>query len=246
MFVKCHGEGRRTFIAFHGWAGTHRDFLPLTRHLPEDVKLVTPDLPGNGRSDPPAEWSEKAIVGDLVSVLNEVSMEPVTLIGFCSGAALALLVAERIPEKVLRIVMIDPFAYVPWYFRIFLAKTWGRMAYHVTFATAWGRKITAEILRSQQASSEDFTAAFQDTDHEVTLTWLAFLNNIGRPSRFASLRLNVDILYGEKTFRAVRASVREYCAALPQSRTHCLSGFGHLPLVRGAKQIAEIVFSRER
>lgn len=244
MYVERYGRGQQIYVALHGWAGSHRDFLPIVRHLPAYAKLIAPDLPGHGQSPPPAGWSESDVVGQLGPLLQEGGGQPVTLVGFCSGAALALLMAERAPEQVARLVMIDPFAFVPWYFRLFLAGSFGRMAYRTTFATTWGRAITSGFLRVQQASPEDFAAAFQNVDHDVALKWLAFFASIGRPKRFAGLQMAVDILCGEKTFRAVIASVREYTEALPQSRVQRLSGLGHLPLARGAQQIADIVWGR--
>ena len=57
MHVEQYGVGRRTFVAIHGWGGDHREFAPLAARLPEDVRLLSVDLPGYGNSPKPARAS---------------------------------------------------------------------------------------------------------------------------------------------------------------------------------------------
>lgn len=242
MNVEQYGRGARAFFAFHGWGGDHREFAPLAAKLPDDACLFSVDLPGYGESPKPARWEMDEIMREIVATVESRDLTAVTLIGFCSGAALALLAAQRLPMRVERVVMIDPFAFVPWYFRIFLAGEFGRRAYRATFASPLGRKITTRILQRKQATDDDFMGAFGRVDHEVTLRWLELLHRVGPVEQFAGLTLPVDIAHGERTFAAVRESVRQYRRVLPQARIHELRHAGHLPLVRAAKPLAEIIF----
>lgn len=239
MHVERYGQGEHCIVALHGWAGSHRDFFPLVRHSPSDLRWIVPDLPGHGASPPPPGWSEDEIVSELVPLLSEFA--PATLLGFCSGAVLALLLADRSPTQITRIVMIDPFAYLPWYFRLFLAGRAGRLAYRLTFGNAWSRALVSGIIRLQQNAREDFTAAFEHIDLEIALRWLQFFSRVGPPQRFAHLKIPIDLVYGDRTFRAVRTSVQLYRATWPQLRVHRLDGLGHLPLVRGSAKIARII-----
>jgi pimeloyl-ACP methyl ester carboxylesterase len=243
MYVEQYGNGPRTFLAFHGWGGDHREFAPLAAKLPGDARLFSADLPGYGESPKPPHWDMKEIVREIVGAMDERRLNPVTLIGFCSGAVIALLVAQQVPERVERIVMIDPFAFVPWYFRIFLAGEFGRRAYRTAFASPLGRRITTWVLRRRQATDDDFMGAFGRVDHEITQRWLELLHRVGSVDQFAGLSMPVDIAHGERTFAAVRESAREYRRMLPQIRIHELRHAGHLPLVRAAKQLAGIIFN---
>ncbi|MBN1270047.1 MAG: alpha/beta fold hydrolase [Kiritimatiellae bacterium] len=242
MHIEQYGKGERTFVAFHGWGGDHREFAPLAARLPEGARLLSVDLPGYGRSPKPPRWEMKAIVGEIVRELDERGLNEITLVGFCSGAVVALLVAQQVPGRVKRIVMIDPFAFVPWYFRIFLAGEFGRRAYRATFASPMGRRITTRILRQRQRTDDDFMGAFGRVDHETTQEWLRLLHLEEPASRFAGLSVPIDIAHGERTFAAVRESVREYLENWPDARVFQLHNVGHLPLVRGAGQLAAIVF----
>lgn len=242
MYVEPYGDGPRTFLAFHGWGGDHREFAPLAARLPEGVRLLSADLPGYGQSPKPPRWEMAEIVHEIVREMDARGLADVTLTGFCSGAVIALLTAVRVPARVARIVMIDPFAFLPWYFRIFVAGEFGRMAYRTTFASTLGRRITTWILRRRQSTDDDFMGAFARADHETTRRWLQLLHGVGGIDQFAGLRMPIDIAHGESTFAAVRESVRLYCTLWPHARTFVLRHVGHLPMVRGAKQLARVLF----
>jgi pimeloyl-ACP methyl ester carboxylesterase len=242
MYVKEYGSGERPFLCFHGWGGDHREFAPLARHAPSQACLLSVDLPGYGHSSAPAKWSLDTIITEAIPILENRNVPACTLVGFCSGAALALMFAARQPEWVKRVVMIDPFAFIPWYFRIFLSGEFGRRAYATTFQTPIGRKITDWILKRVQTADADFTNAFVNLDHEVTLRYLQLLSHVDIHRTFGKIQMDIDLLYGEHTFGAVRRSIEIYRALLPQAKARQLNGVGHLPMITGALQLAGVIF----
>ena len=80
-------------------------------------------------------------------------------------------------------------------------------------------------------------------NHRVTWNYLKMLYECGRPGQFRGMGLPVEILYGEKTFSAVRRSVQEWKEAWPQARVKELAGVGHLPISEGTREVADAVFS---
>ncbi len=62
-------------------------------------------------------------------------------------------------------------------------------------------------------------------------------------SLFAGMRGPVDLVHGSRTFRAVRESIGRFRRLWPQARVFELKGLGHLPMVRGAREVAGIIFS---
>jgi len=241
MHIEPYGSGERTVVAVHGWGGTHRDFAAIAGRLPPEYRMLGVDLPGCGETPPPKSWSIDAIVEPLEELLADLDDPDVTMLGFCSGAYLALLAASRSPGRVRKAVLIDPMVYVPWYFALFAAGEFGRRAYHATFVSPLGRRLVNRILQRRQRSDADFTAAFVSADHETTLGYLRVFKQAKGIEPFVSLRLPVDVCCGEHTFAAVRSSIDSLREALPQLRVTVLSGAGHLPLVRKAREIAAIV-----
>jgi len=70
------------------------------------------------------------------------------------------------------------------------------------------------------------------------------LNRIDIRKEFHGLQMDIDLFYGENTFEAVRRSVDMYKRLLPQIRVETLRGVGHLPMIRGARQLAAAIFER--
>jgi pimeloyl-[acyl-carrier protein] methyl ester esterase len=244
MYVKVYGSGDRQYMCFHGWGGDHREFVPLARRAPSRVRLHCVDLPGYGQSARPAKWDMKAITQEALVYLDEKEIPSATMIGFCSGIGPALTMGAMAPDRVERIVMIDPFAFLPWYFKIFLWGAVGRISYASAFQSPIGRKITDAILKRLQTSDADFTNAFTELDHDVTLRYLQILHRIDIQTEYAGLQVRIDVLYGEHTFVAVRRSVQIFKNLLPQIKTHELADVGHLPMIKGARQLAAAIFEK--
>ncbi|HEY0079650.1 MAG TPA: alpha/beta fold hydrolase [Pyrinomonadaceae bacterium] len=246
MYVERYGRGEAHSFALHGWGGSHRDFAPLAAHVPARFSLLSADLPGTGCSPAPREWSLGSIAEEICEAVEAFaeldSRRKITLVGSCSGAILALLVAERMEGRVGRLVLVDPFAYMPRYFRLFTNRSIGRRAYDATFANPFGRWITNQALRGRRTPDSDLTASFVETNHEAARRYLALFSELEGVERFERLRLPVDIAYGERTFGAVRKSVEMWRGVWPQAHARRLEGAGHLPLQEAARKLCEIIF----
>ncbi len=201
------------------------------------------DLPGYGGSPPPPEWTLEAVVRTMADAMEPV--QDVTLAGYCSGSAIALLWALRQPSAVRRLVLIEPFAYVPWYFRLFLAGAPGRRAYEFAFARDAGRALVNGLLRRRHGREGDFTGAFARLNHEVVLRYLRMFRTVSL-DKFSGLRIPVDLVWGSRTFGAVRDSVARFQRRWPHARRFELPGLGHLTMAGGAGEIARILFQKER
>jgi pimeloyl-ACP methyl ester carboxylesterase len=241
--VKTWGEGRSNYVAIHGWGGSHDTFLPLVPMIPTAVRLEAPDLPGYGRSALPERWQTDEVAEMLA---DSVTLdEPVTVIGNCTGGVIGAELAKLRPERVKRLVMIDPFAYVPWYFLIFLKGTFGKMAYKTTFASPIGRFFTNQALRGKRTGGSDLTASFERVDHEAVHSFLRMMSEHEGPARYFDLDIPVDVIIGENTFSAVRKSSRILQKTLPNVRIHTLAGAGHLPIEEQSEAVAKLVFSND-
>jgi pimeloyl-ACP methyl ester carboxylesterase len=242
VFVERHGRGPQVYFALHGWGGDRRTFAPLAPYVPEDASLYAADLPGCGDSPRPNAWAVGCVVDEIVWAVRETGAERVTLVGNCGGAVFALLAARELREQVGRVSMIDPFAYLPRYFRLFNAGEFGRRAYEATFANPFGRWLTNQSLRGRRAGAADLTASFAEVDHEAARRYLALYEEVGGVEIFRGLRVPVEIAYGERTFSAVRRSLALWREVLPHARVRELKGAGHQPFVEVTRQLAEAIF----
>ncbi|HEX8354527.1 MAG TPA: alpha/beta hydrolase [Pyrinomonadaceae bacterium] len=242
MFVERQGWGDEAYLALHGWGGDRRTFAPLAPFVPAHASLYSADLPGCGHSPPPREWSVAAVVEEVVEAAREIAPARVNFVGNCGGAVFALLAAKELGEAAGRVSMIDPFAYLPRYFRLFLAGDFGRRAYDATFASPLGRWLTNQALRQRREDGSDLTATFAEVNHEVARRYLALFDEVGGVEIFRGVETPVEIAYGEKTFGAVRRSLAQWRGVLPRALVRELKGAGHLPLEETTEQLAEMIF----
>ena len=242
MYVKRYGNGERIVFGVHGWGGDHHTFGPLVSYLPGDVTLFSADLPAYGQSADPAAWDIEVIAEEVAAAVRKNAGDSCTLMGNCSGAIVGLLAAQKLQGSIGRLVLIDPFAYLPWYLRVFTAGEFGRRAYTATFASSFGRRLTNMALKSKRTADTDLTGSFARIDHEATLRYLVLLGEISSIERFGALNLPTDILYGERTFAAVRKSMVLWKGIWPHARTWELAGAGHLPIEEASSEVARIAF----
>src|SRR5262249_13874925 len=153
-----------------------------------------------------------------------------------------LVAMPQIAERIDRLVLIDPFAYAPWYFRIFVSTVIGRYAYFTTFANPLGRWITNLSLKRHRSAEVDLTETLSKVDHEVSYRYLQLLLEIESIEGFAWIRHPIDIVHGERTFGAIRNSVDLWRGIWPHSRVFELVGAGHLPIQEATGRLSQIVF----
>jgi pimeloyl-ACP methyl ester carboxylesterase len=139
-------------------------------------------------------------------------------VGNCTGALLALATARERPQRVERLVLIDPFAYVPPYLRLFLLGGLGRIAYGAAFANPVGRWVTDHALARHRTAGTDLTQGFVRVDHAVTLAYLRAFAGLGSIRSFAAVSAPIHIVYGQRTFGAVRRSMALWRGLFPQAR----------------------------
>jgi pimeloyl-ACP methyl ester carboxylesterase len=247
MYFERYGTGERTFVGIHGWGNDHHSFAPLAAHVPAHVSFYSLDLPGCGRSNAPHTWNVQTIVGEIVEavadVVTGVGATKVTLVGNCGGAILSLMAARRASSLFQRVVLIDAFAYLPRYFKLFLNESFGRHAYNATFANPVGRWLTNQSLSRQRVGASDLTASFDAVDHQAQRRYLALFSEMGALEQFRDVRLPVEIVYGEKSFGAIRKSVALWQSVLPNARAWKLEGAGHMPIAEATAQLGRIIFS---
>jgi len=245
MHVHRYGTGPEVYFGLHGWSGSHLTYAPLVPFLPPSVSFYSADLPGHGRSPRPASWSADEIGEQVAAELRKLDARPVTIVGNCSGAIFGLIAASIESERVRRVVLIDPFAFVPWYFKVLIHPQYGRLAYRSTFANPVGRWMTNASLRHHRTSSTHLTSSFGELDHDVSIHYLEMLDAMGAISRFEDLDADVEIVYGDRTFGAVKESVTRWQALWPTARQWRVAA-GHLPIQEATADLAAILFNTRR
>jgi pimeloyl-ACP methyl ester carboxylesterase len=97
-----------TVLLLHGMGADHRGLLPLTRHWP-GVRVIAPDLPGFGRSQPLGVAHSIVNYAHVLEALcAEGDLSNLIVIGHSLGASIALAFAALYPRRVRALVLICP------------------------------------------------------------------------------------------------------------------------------------------
>ncbi len=91
-------------LLLHGFTGSGRSWQELAEMLP-DWRIIAPDLPGHGKTDPPA-GAMPEVARDLVALLDRLGVSKALVIGYSMGGRLALHLAVHAPERILGLVVI--------------------------------------------------------------------------------------------------------------------------------------------
>lgn len=234
------GGGPVHLFALHGWGGSHDTFARLAEHLDERFSLWAPDLPGYGRAAPLDRWEQASYLARVRGLFAHLPAEPVHLLGNCSGAILGLAALCSPPERerLAGLVLVDPFAFTPWYLRLFLLPLVGRLFFWSTFANPMGRHLTNLSLASKRQRDTDLTGSFAEVPPSTAWNTLRLLDEIGTIRGFASVVRPSLLLHGRRTFAAVRASIPLWRAIWPHLEVREIPAAGHLPLTETPREVA--------
>jgi pimeloyl-ACP methyl ester carboxylesterase len=241
--VTVYGTGNCSYVGLHGWGADHRTFEPLEPFLPQSVQLVCPDFPGCGGIPPPDEWTIDCIIEGTAEILTAQSMtDPPTIVGSCLGAVFALEMLYRGIISTERLVIIDPLIFFPMYLRIFLLGKFGEGAYRASMETGVGRIMANLISKVGRSSDVDMTADLKNIDHDSAYRYLKMMADLPNPKRYADLELNVDIIYGEETFRFARKSSKALKEIWKHAREFQVPKASHLPIIEQTEYTARLLF----
>jgi pimeloyl-ACP methyl ester carboxylesterase len=111
------GKGQPV-VLLHGFAEDHSIWDQLVLDLKDECRLLLPDLPGSGLSDPISDMSMEGIAHCVNQILDtecprnsSLSGDGIILIGHSMGGYISLALAERYPSKLAGLGLLHSTAY---------------------------------------------------------------------------------------------------------------------------------------
>jgi pimeloyl-ACP methyl ester carboxylesterase len=97
IYVEEHGRGM-PLILVHGGLGAGVEWSPVIPQLGDNIRVITPDSRGHGRSANPAEaLSYTAIADDLAAMITALELDRPIVAGWSDGGQATLELAVRHP-----------------------------------------------------------------------------------------------------------------------------------------------------
>lgn len=179
MHVLDFGDARRPvdliFVHANGFnAMTYRSLLaPLSGTL----RIWAPDLRGHGRTTLPADpngrrgWADHR--DDLVALLDALDGPPAVLAGHSMGGTSALLAAAERPDRVSKLVLLDPVIWRRWVVTAFHLPLLDRLASRIPLVKSARRRRAVFDSREQAMAAYLGRGAFRGWPEIMLADYLA-------------------------------------------------------------------------
>ncbi len=137
-YTDSGGEGA-TLLFVHGLYNDKTYWAEQVKYFSSDYRVVTLDLPGHGESGKERpHWTLRGYAGDVYTLIKELDLKNVILIGHSMGGDINLMAATYRPKNIVGFIGIDNFK---------------------NAATAFSEKEQREISQFRKALQKDFKQA---------------------------------------------------------------------------------------
>lgn len=214
-------------VFFHGWIGNEDTFGPCHAAFAHHYTVYRPAWPGYGKSPPLPAVSIESLVEIGRHFILATGDPPVILMGNCLGGTIAMELLRRYPRLVRRLVLIEMYAFLPWYLHLLLIPGLNLMLYGLLLGSTVGFRILNRLLTTRFAGEGDGMRYIEEGFHRTSArTAIAFIKAVKgfekrhRPLYHGQFRSDVPVIYveGGRNFAPVSA-FREAAPAYFQNLT---------------------------
>jgi lipase len=213
-------EGLPPLVCLHGVTSHGRHFRPLAERLAQRFHVVALDLRGHGDSvwEPP--WNLEQHVAD---VLDAGPQGPCTWLGHSFGGRVAYEVAAAAPDRIERLVLLDPAIRLPPYVGYAAAENARRdrsydsfeegidRRYEESVLTTAPREVVETELREHLVPDEDGRWRYRYCQSTVVA---AYGEMTREQPAFTRVRIPTLLLLGETSYLPYDALLDDHTAAL--------------------------------
>jgi pimeloyl-ACP methyl ester carboxylesterase len=212
------GSGAETVVLLHGLSGSSRWWSRSAPGLAGSYRVLMPDLVGFGRSPAAGRLPSPDDTADLLARwLTRLEVETTHLVGHSMGGQIAVHFAVRHPDRLRRLVLVDP-AGLP---RPLSAASAARFAMEIAGLWRWGdpRFLPTIVGDAWKAGPRTLLRAI---GHILRDDVGPLLPRVRAPTL---------VIWGEYDSWVPLADAAEFRAKLPHARLAVLRGASHNPMV---------------
>ena len=207
-------------VCLHGVTSHGRHFRPFAERLARHVHVVALDLRGHGDSSWEPPWNLEQHVAD---VLEAAPQERCAWLGHSFGGRVAYEVAAAAPERVERLVLLDPAIRLPAHVGLLSAENARRDRSYVSFEEGIDRRYEESLLTTAprelvETELREHLVPGDDGRWRYRYCQSAVVAAYGEMTRaqpaFTQVRIPTLLLLGETSYLPYDALLDEHAAAL--------------------------------
>jgi pimeloyl-ACP methyl ester carboxylesterase len=224
-------------VLVHGLGGSAEDWRDLAPWLVKaGYRVYTPDLPGFGRSEQPADFSysihDQAEI--VTGFMDALGLKQVDLGGWSMGGGVVQHVALHAPERVRRLILFDAIGlyFKPaWNVRLFAPRTPGEIDQLEALLMPAPPRVPAFVARDVlRVSRQDAWIINRALDSMLT-------GQDATDARLPQLKMPVLLVWGSVDQITPLSLGETMHHLIPQSQLEVIEGCGHLAPVQCTQQI---------
>ena len=229
------GEGE-TVLFIHGIGQAMYTFRKNVHALSQYCHVVTVDLLGHGLSDKPdIDYTIDDFSSMIYDFTQAMVLENITLLGFSTGAVIALDVAQKHPELVKRLILLSPGG---------VTKTCPATVKFLTvpvisdiiftfFSTKTVKKVLTQAYFDPTMVSRDLVRHYYKVlsnreNLDSAMTALSNWNDTEIADRMSEIQMPTYIFWGEEDTWHPLSMLDLYEEALPEVLSYTLADCGHI------------------
>lgn len=228
--TEASSTGSKTLVLLHGLGDQAATWGGTAEQLVDDYRLLIPDLPGHGESDPARGVGPLSLEDavDAVKALIDLEVPPgetVTLVGNSMGGWVALLYALERPERVEELILVSSGGLYTDLQGVSLTPTTKEEA----------RRLVEAVMGPEVAAQ---TPGFFLTDivdkvpeGPVPLYQASFRESQLLDGRLDRIEMPVELIWGELDGLMSLDYARRLEAGLPNARLHVMDDCAHSPQI---------------
>jgi 3-oxoadipate enol-lactonase len=221
-------------LMMHGFARNARFWRRWVPLVAETRRVYRPELLGCGESDvPPADYryTAEAIAGQVIAVLDALSLDRVHWVGESSGGIIGLLLAAAHPDRIASLVLCNTPTRISQEIRRIYAldKSSSSEAMRAYGVGAWCRQTLGYRLDLDHADPklQDWVVAEMDrTRPDVAAAMHDCFETVDTLPLLPGIKAPTLMLSGDKS-QIASASQRAFAERLPNARLELIEGYGH-------------------
>jgi pimeloyl-ACP methyl ester carboxylesterase len=236
--VVVTGEGS-PLLLLHGWGASAELFAPIINALQPGRRLIVPDLPGFGGSEPPpVPWSAHEYALWTAKLLDRLGVDRADVIGHSNGGRIALVLAATYPDRIGKLVLTGSAGIRPRHGVRYHARVRG---YKVLRWLGRSRTLPAALrnaarVRAEKRGSDDYRAA--SGTMRGTLVRLVNDDLRGMLPRVAAPAL---LIWGDNDVETPLADGRIMERLIPDAGLVIFAGAGHYAYLEQPARFCKIV-----
>jgi pimeloyl-ACP methyl ester carboxylesterase len=217
MYYEIRGDGA-PLVLLHGGGGVGANWDLVFNSVPEEYRLIIPDLRGHGGStNPSTEFTFRQLALDVFALLDQLGIERFNAIGLSMGAKTLLHMATQQSSRVEAMVLVSATPYFPEQARAIMRNTTpdNRTAQEWQQMRRW-HKHGDEQIRAIWSQTRKFGDSYDDMNFT--------------PPYLATITARTLIVHGDRDPLYPVNMALEMFAAIPHSYLWVVPNGGHGPI----------------